>query len=89
MAGVGYQRRGATSHRKYNRASSIAHYKRTGSFRRVATGMGHAAGESWAAAKEIDPMSRVRKYSKNSPSFDEGVYQYKMKKRQEIAGKMK
>lgn len=60
---------------------SIAKYKKTGKFtyrgKGSVKGSGHAAGESWGAKKEIDPHSRVRKYSKNSPSFDEGVYKYK------------
>lgn len=52
-------------------------------------GSGHRAGEEWGSIKEIDPESRVRKYSKNSPSFDEGVYKYKMEARNKaLANKM-
>jgi hypothetical protein len=43
----------------------------------VKDGSGHRAGEKWGLEKEIDPDSTVRRYGKNSPSFDEGVYQYK------------
>lgn len=97
MAGVGYQRRDPVSHRRYNRAASIRRFQKSGQFTyrgtkiagRMIYGLGHKAGENWGSAKNIDPESRVRKYSKNSPSFDEGVYQYKMKKRAEMAGKMK
>ena len=85
-AGVGYQRRGAISHRKYNWNRSIRRFKRTGKFRTVAGGSGHAAGEAWADKKQIDPYSRQRKYSKNSPSFDEGVYLSKQKRK--MAAKM-
>ena len=40
-------------------------------------GSGHRAGESWGETKRIDPESKVRKYSKRSPSFDQGVDNYK------------
>lgn len=63
--------------KSYDRAKSIASFKKTGSFRNKIDGSGHAAGEQWAAKKEIDPNSQARRYSKNSPSFDEGVYRYK------------
>src|SRR4051812_29020985 len=42
-------------------------------------GSGHKAGESWGEKKQIDPNSKVRKYSKRSPSFDQGVDNYKVK----------
>lgn len=58
--------------RKYG----VNHYRGRGKLR----GSGHAAGESWGDRKEIDPSSKVRKYSKNSPSFDEGVRNYKTRK---------
>ena len=73
----GYQRRDPVSHRTYDRKVSIARYKKTGRFTYQKDGSGHRAGEKWGADKEIDPNSQVRKYSKNSPSFDEGVYLYK------------
>lgn len=86
---VGYAGRDSVSHRTYNRKTSINRFKKTGKFTYRGTkvggktvyGLGHAAGENWAAKKEIDPKSQVRKYSKNSPSFDEGIYQYKSKKK--------
>ncbi len=84
--GVGYQRRDRVTHRKYNRAASIRRFKRTGNFRTVAGGSGHRAGEQWGDNKQIDPESRTTKYSKNSPSFDEGVYLSKQKRK--MASKM-
>lgn len=86
MKGVGYQRRNPITHRRYNRAQSLRRFKRTGNFRTVNGGSGHRAGEQWGDAKQIDPQSRTRKYSKNSPSFDEGVYLSKRKRA--VASKM-
>ena len=65
--GVGYNRKG------YTWGKSIKRYKKTGFFRTVKGGSGHEAGQKWGDAKDIDPDSQVRRYSKNSPSFDEGV----------------
>ncbi len=81
----GYKGRDPVSHRQYSRKTAINRFKKTGSFTYRGTkrgggivyGLGHKAGENWGAEKGIDPNSQVRKYSKNSPSFDEGVYQYK------------
>lgn len=77
----GYQGRDAVSHRTYSRKASLNRYKKTGKFtyrgKGVLKGSGHRAGEAWGAQKEIDPDSITTKYSKNSPSFDEGVYKYK------------
>ena len=44
-------------------------------------GSGHRAGEGWGEAKNIDPNSPTRVYSKRgrSPSFDQGVRNYKVK----------
>ena len=44
-------------------------------------GSGHQAGEGWGEKKKIDPESPVRVYSKKgrSPSFDQGVRNYKTK----------
>jgi len=81
MKAVGYQRRDSVTHRKYNRAASLRHFRRTGKFRTVAGGSGHRAGERWGDAKQIDPESRNTRYSKNSPSFDEGVYLSKQKRK--------
>lgn len=86
MTAKGYKGRDPVSHRKYNRKTSLARYAKTGSFtyrgtkvgNRIIYGLGHKAGEDWASRKQIDPESRIRKYSKNSPSFDEGVWKYKM-----------
>jgi hypothetical protein len=83
----GYKRRDAISHRTYSRKTSIARFKKTGKFNYVGTrkggkivyGLGHQAGEEWGEKKEINPESITKKYSKNSPSFDEGVYNYKLK----------
>lgn len=85
MALKGYKARDPVSHRTYSRSTALNRYKKTGSFTyrgtkvggRIIYGLGHAAGENWGAKKNIDPKSSVRKYSKNSPSFDEGVYKYK------------
>lgn len=60
---------------------SAKHFLRTGDFKYVKDGSGHRAGENWANAKNIDPYSRQKRYSKNSPSFDTGVW-WSKKKRQ-------
>lgn len=86
MKRVGYKRRDSISHRKYSFAKSMKRFKRTGKFNHVSNGSGHRAGEAWGDAKEIDPSSRTQKYSKNSPSFDEGVAL--SKKKRAIAAKM-
>lgn len=86
---TGYKARDSVSHRRYSRKASLARFKKTGKFTyrgtkvkgRVVYGLGHKAGENWGAKKEIDPTSQIRKYSKNSPSFDEGVYKYKINAR--------
>lgn len=73
--GVGYNRKG------YKWSKSIGRYKKTGKFRFVKSGEGHRAGENWGDKKGIDPQSPQRRYSKNSPSFDEGVYLSKKKRK--------
>lgn len=81
----GYHGRDKISHRTYNRKTALSRFAKSGKFtlrgtrvgNKVVYGLGHKAGENWAAAKDINPTSQVRKYSKNSPSFDEGVYKYK------------
>lgn len=83
---VGYQRRDSVTHRKYSRKASLRSFKRTGKFRTVSGGSGHKAGEAWGDAKGIDSDSRTTRYSKNSPSFDEGVYL--SKKKRKVAAKM-
>jgi hypothetical protein len=77
----GYKGRDSGTHRTYDFAASIKRFKKTGQFvyrgKGTQKGSGHIAGERWADAKEIDPESTNTKYSKNSPSFDEGVFKYK------------
>lgn len=81
----GYKGRDSVSYRRYSRKASLKRFEKTGKFTyrgtkiggKVIYGLGHKAGESWGASKGIDPDSRVTKYSKNSPSFDEGVWKYK------------
>lgn len=88
----GYKGRDKISHRTYSRKTSLNRFKKTGKFtyrgtkvgNKVIFGLGHRAGENWGEAKGIDPTSQVRKYSKNSPSFDEGVYKYKMSKKKAL-----
>lgn len=88
----GYQARDKISHRTYNRKTSINRFKKTDKFtyrgtkvgKKVIYGLGHRAGENWGEAKGIDPNSQTRKYSKNSPSFDEGVYKYKEAKKKAL-----
>ncbi len=73
----GYHGYDPVSKRKYNWHKSVARFKREGAFANRWNGSGHRAGEGWAEEKKIDPESPVQRYSKNSPSFDEGVYTYK------------
>lgn len=81
--GVGYNRKG------YKWGKSIKSFKKTGLFKTVKSGSGHDAGYRWGDAKDIDPNSQQRRYSKNSPSFDEGVYlSKKARKSKEVEGKM-
>lgn len=72
---VGYNRPG------YSWGESIKNYKKTRQFKFVKDGSGHLAGEVWADKKGIDPSSPQRKYSKNSPSFDEGVWNSKQRRK--------
>lgn len=88
----GYKGRDKISHRRYSFKTSTNRYKNTGKFtyrgtkmgKKIVYGLGHKAGEEWGAKKEIDPSSQIRKYSKNSPSFDEGVYKYKESKKKAL-----
>lgn len=73
--GVGYGRRG------YSWGKSVANFKKSGRFKFVKDGSGHRAGEAWGDDKDIDPNSLQRRYSKNSPSFDEGVLLSKLKRK--------
>ena len=76
----GYKARDSMSHRKTNLSSLLRRFK-TGKMtyrgKGKQRGSGHAAGREWGERKGIDPSSQVKRYSKNSPSFDEGVWQYK------------
>lgn len=74
--GKGYLRKG------YKWSKSISYRKKTGYFKTVNRGEGHTAGHNWGQEKNIDPTSQARRYSKNSPSFDEGVWEYKRKARE-------
>lgn len=82
----GYKGRDSISHRRYNFKTSRNRFAKTGKFTyrgtkvggKIIYGLGHKAGENWGETKSIDPNSTTRKYSKNSPSFDEGVFKYKM-----------
>lgn len=85
----GYQGRDPVSHRPYSRKVSLKRFKKTGQFAFRRSGEGHLAGEKWAEAKNIDPESRAWKYSKNSPSFDEGVHTYKSSARSSALQKAK
>lgn len=93
----GYLGRDPISHRKVSRAVQARRFKKTGKYTyrgtkiggKVVYGLGHAAGENWGASKGIDPTSRVQKYSKNSPSFDEGVTKYKMSQKSKALNTMK
>lgn len=80
--GMGYNRKG------YKWGKSVKAFKKTGFFKTVKSGSGHDAGYKWGDAKAIDPTSRQRRYSKNSPSFDEGVYLSKQARKEKMAGKM-
>lgn len=91
----GYASRDAGTHRTYNQKSSFKRYQKTGKIYYKNGGSGHRAGEKWGDEKDIDPESTETKYSKNSPSFDEGVYLSKKKRqarmelqKQDIATKM-
>lgn len=79
----GYQTKG------YNWAKSIAYRKKTGFFKVKNGGSGHTAGFEWGDRKDIDPDSKVRKYSKNSPSFDEGVWESKQSRKSKALSKLK
>lgn len=85
--------RDSVSHRKYSIRKAIARYKKTRKFtyrgKGNLKGSGHAAGREWGAKKGINPDSKTLKYSKNSPSFDEGVYQYKESARNRVLNNKK
>ena len=77
--GKGYNRKG------YSWGKSQRRFRKTGYYRTVSGGSGHVAGYQWGNAKDIDPDSQTRRYSKNSPSFDEGVKLSKISRRKKKA----
>ena len=64
---------------RFRRKEKQVYHKKGAVSTRKPRGSGHRAGEGWGEAKQIDPESAERKYSKNSPSFDQGVRNYKAK----------
>lgn len=88
MRKAGYSGRDPITHRTYSRGAAVRRFMRTGQFSyrgtkvggKVIYGLGHKAGEQWGDEKGVDPYSPETKYSKNSPSFDEGVYMSKVKR---------
>lgn len=86
MKKIGYKQRDRIAHRTYSWKRAVGRFRRRGKFNTVNGGSGHKAGEAWGDAKDIDPNSPIRRYSKNSPSFDEGVYM--SKKKRAMANKM-
>ncbi len=89
----GYKARDSVSHRGTKLSTLYSRFKQgktTFRGKGMAKGSGHEAGRNWGAAKGIDPNSQVKKYSKNSPSFDEGVWEYKAaQKKQYLAEQMR
>lgn len=68
--------------RKFRKSEKQVYHKKGRVYRGSGSkGSGHEAGEKWGEAKQIDPQSRERIYSKKgkSPSFDQGVRNYKQK----------
>lgn len=87
----GYKARDAITHRQTKLRALVKRFKSgTITYRGKGKlrGSGHAAGRDWGEKKGIDPSSKMKKYSKNSPSFDEGVWQYKASKAQEAKSKL-
>lgn len=89
--GRGYEETNKTNdNKKYSREKSLSYRNRTGYFKTKIDGGGHTQGYKWAESKGISHTDRKRKYGSNSPSFDEGVYEYKKKSREEaLKGKQK
>jgi len=79
--GVGYEARDSISHRKYDFGRAIRRMEKTGKVEHRNDGKGHEAGFRWAQSKKIHWSDPATKYSKNSPSFDEGVHQWKLHSR--------
>ena len=91
MKNVGYKGRDPISHRRYSRATALNRAKRTGKYTYRGTKVRGKvkAGRNWGEDKKIDPESMVTKYSKNSPSFDEGVHQFKESAKAKALTKLK
>ena len=93
----GYKARDPISHRTYSRTTALNRAKKTGKYTyrgtkvggRIIYGLGHKAGEEWGASRKVDPNSEQTKYSKNSPSFDEGVHKYKESAKSKILDNFK
>lgn len=85
----GYMRRDPVSHRTYDRDTAVKRFDKTGGFAYKDTGLGHKLGFEWARKNKVDPHDEETKYSKNSPSFDEGVHMYKAGKIHALRKKMR
>lgn len=68
---------------KYNREKSLAYREKTGFYKTKIDGGGHDAGYKWAMKQfsegNLDPKTRKIKLGKNSPSFDEGFKEARMR----------
>lgn len=73
--------------KKYDWDKSLNYREKTGYFKTKINGGGHDAGYKWAKNQEISPKDRKRKYGANSPSFDEGVHEYKQNALKNIINK--
>ncbi len=65
---------------RYRKSEKQVYHKNHAVYRgKGPKGSGHVAGENWGESKKIDPESKERIYSKGgrSPSFDQGVRNYK------------
>lgn len=69
--------------KKYDRDNSINYRKKSGYFKTKIDGGGHDAGFKWATKQfregNLEPTTRKKKWGRNSPSFDEGFYEAKMR----------
>ncbi len=68
---------------KYDREKSLNYRQKTGYFKTKIDSGGHTAGYKWAMNQfkegNLSPKTRKRKFGNNSPSFDEGFYEAKMR----------
>lgn len=69
--------------KKYDWDKSQNYREKTGYYRTKVDGGGHDAGYKWAMKQfengEIEPTTRKRKWGANSPSFDEGFREARMR----------